>query len=488
METQTYFLPHLQTIKGKSYALSLLSASQPQTKNYILVKNRQLTIGTHPDNDLSLNDPVASRFHAKIELDVFGHKLIDEDSKNGTFVNGLRIVKEIYLAHGCEIQIGTTKFKYEINDKDPIEVQLSKDQQFGQLIGDSPMMRELFAMLAKISPTDLTVLVEGESGTGKELVADAIHQHSPRAKQPFVVFDCSAVPATLIESELFGHLKGAFTGALQDRLGAFQKAEGGTLFLDEIGELPLELQSRLLRALEKKEIKRVGQDDYKKINVRIVAATNRNLAHEVEIGKFRQDLYFRLTMMKLRLPPLRQRKNDIPILIKHFIETFSPLQKIEIGYDTMMKLQKYQWSGNVRELRNFIERAIILSQDHRIETRFLQSDQQTQLGDHQGEKASQLQMDQQADGNIWGDQKTQLSIEDQEAQQVQYEMDLQSLIKQVDHTLPFKEAKEKLVDAFEREYWGELLKKTNDNMSAAARLAGVHRKSVEYLLKKHGIR
>jgi transcriptional regulator with GAF, ATPase, and Fis domain len=247
METQTVILPSIQTLKGKGYTLTVISSQNTQK---ISVKNRLLTIGTHPDNDVVIQDVVASRFHAKIELDVYGHKVVDDDSKNGVFVNGLRVIKELYLSHQCELQIGTTRLKYEINDQENVEIQLSKEKQFGKLIGESAMMRELFVLLAKIAPTDLTVLVEGESGTGKELVAEALHLNSPRAKQPFVVFDCSAVPTSLIESELFGHLKGSFTGATQDRLGAFQRAEGGTLFLDEMGELPIELQSRVLRQIE----------------------------------------------------------------------------------------------------------------------------------------------------------------------------------------------------------------------------------------------
>ncbi len=463
METQTVILPSIQTLKGKGYTLTVISSQNTQK---ISVKNRLLTIGTHPDNDVVIQDVVASRFHAKIELDVYGHKVVDDDSKNGVFVNGLRVIKELYLSHQCELQIGTTRLKYEINDQENVEIQLSKEKQFGKLIGESAMMRELFVLLAKIAPTDLTVLVEGESGTGKELVAEALHLNSPRAKQPFVVFDCSAVPTSLIESELFGHLKGSFTGATQDRLGAFQRAEGGTLFLDEMGELPIELQSRLLRALEKKEVKRVGQDEYRKLDVRVIAATNRNLEHEVEMGKFRQDLYYRLAVLKFRLPALRQRKSDIPLLVKHFISQMDQGQRIEIGYDTMLKLQKHPWTGNVRELKNFVERAVLLTQHNRLETRFL--DPMNML---------------QNQGSTQVIQRDEIEVRDEE-----HEEEIKKIISNIDITLPFKDAKERLIDEFEKNYWLALLKKTNDNMSAAARIAGVHRKSAEYLLKKHNIR
>jgi DNA-binding NtrC family response regulator len=311
-------------------------------------------------------------------------------------------------------------------------------------------MREVFAILKRVAPTDATVLIEGESGTGKELVADALHKFGPRRSRPFVVFDCSAVPRELIESELFGHVRGAFTGAVRDRVGAMEEANGGTLFLDEVGELPLDMQPKLLRALEKREIKQVGGNRRAQLDVRIVSATNRDLSQEVQAGAFREDLYYRLGVIHIQIPPLRKRPEDLPLLADHFLTELAGHAGIpapRLSYETMEKLKQYPWPGNVRELKNFLERSVILS------------------GALQG---SAMPLD--LPGPAAHALKRDASDPDE--------------VLRVAFDEPFKDAKDRLVSEFERRYFTRLLKQTEGNVSKAARLAGIHRKSLEYLLKQ----
>lgn len=241
--------------------------------------------------------------------------------------------------------------------------QLKQQFDFGGLIGSSLEMQKVFDLIKKIADTDSTVLIYGESGTGKELVAKVIHYNSQRAQKPFIPLNCAAIPKDLLESELFGHEKGAFTGAVSTRIGRFELANGGTIFLDEIGELHPSLQVKLLRVLQEREFERVGSTKTLKVDVRILAATNRDLEKAIEEGIFREDLYYRLNVIPLRLPPLRDRKEDIPFLVEHFIQKFSRKKKKEeiiISPEAMNCLINYQWPGNVRELENMIERLVIL--------------------------------------------------------------------------------------------------------------------------------
>jgi len=231
-------------------------------------------------------------------------------------------------------------------------------------------MQALFRLTEDIAPTDATVLIQGESGTGKEMVARAIHQMSPRSNKPFVVIDCSAYPATLLESELFGHEKGAFTGATRQKIGRFEQADGGTVFLDEVGEIPPAAQIKLLRVLQTQRFERLGGEKTLFINVRFIAATNKDLLQEVKAGRFREDLFYRLHVIPLRLPPLQERPNDIPLLARHFLNLFRREQKKDIkdfGPEAMRAILSYPWPGNVRELENSIEHAVVLAKGDRIE-------------------------------------------------------------------------------------------------------------------------
>jgi DNA-binding NtrC family response regulator len=329
---------------------------------------RRLEIGSSPENGLCLDDPLVSRFHAEIEVGPRGYLLRDRESKNGTWVHGLQ-VGSVFLEDGTVFKLGDTECEFKL-ENEAVEVRFSGKNKFGKMLGKSLAMREIFALLERVAPTDATVLIEGESGTGKELVAEGIHASSPRAKGPFIVVDCSAIARDIIESELFGHVKGAFTGASGSRKGAFEAANGGTLFLDELGELPIDLQPKLLRALEKREVKPVGGNETLKTNVRIVAATNRNLLQEVKDGNFREDLYYRLSVLPMHVPPLRERPDDIPVIAEHLTQEQNRLNKTHLqGFSktALSAMKAYNWPGNVRELQNLMQRLSILKRVGQIE-------------------------------------------------------------------------------------------------------------------------
>jgi len=463
-ETRTHLLSApLEALRSCAFHLELLAGAAAQEERRWTLSGRETRLGAHPSCDVRLADSSVSRLHARIEVDAVGHRLIDEGSKNGVWVNGLR-ARDVYLLDGAELTLGAVRLRYTLAAERPVEHVLSTRAQFGALLGESAPMREVFAQLERVAQSDMTLLIEGESGTGKELAAEAVHARSARgARGAFVVFDCSAVSPSLIESELFGHQRGAFTGAARDREGAFRRAEGGTLFLDEVGELPLELQPRLLRALERREVKAVGEDAYRAADVRVIAATNRDLYAEVEAGAFRADLYYRLAVIKVRLPPLRWRPDDIPLLVRRFIEELSPSAPREVGYEAMRQLQGQPWRGNVRELRNVVARAVTLSGGHaaRLETRFLVP--------------------------AGGDAPAPLSAPALTLAAPPAPAPA-GLAAWVDTRVSFKDAKARLVEEFELLYWERLLEEHEQNVSAAARAAGIHRKSAEYLLKKLGIR
>ncbi|MGC4121327.1 MAG: sigma 54-interacting transcriptional regulator [Myxococcales bacterium] len=315
-----------------------------------------LVVGSGAGSDLLLSDRSVSSRHLEIQAAGDGYLLRDLGSTNGTAIGDLK-VQAATVAGPVEIALGRTRLRFTPGSEQE-SFPLSPRESFGSLLGKSPSMRRCFALLERAAQTDSSVLLEGESGTGKEVAAESVHQASPRAGGPFVVVDCGAIAPNLVESELFGHEKGAFTGAVGTRVGAFEQADGGTLFLDEIGELPLEMQPKLLRFLEKREVRRVGGSSARSVNVRVVAATLRRLEERVSEGAFRQDLFFRLAVLRVELPPLRRRREDVPLL------ALALARKLRKDVDpaawlpekTLQVLQSYDWPGNVRELRNVIER------------------------------------------------------------------------------------------------------------------------------------
>ena len=438
-------------------------------KCHWFIEQRRARFGSLAGCEIKLSHPTVSRTHARLELDSLGYRLIDENSKNGVWINQVRI-RDAYLSDGDMVQIGGVTLQFHLQKQKIHQFSLWRENSFGGLLGSSMMMREIFALLERAARSDASVLIHGESGTGKELAARALHERSPRAAKPFIVFDCSAVPATLVESELFGHVHGAFTGATSPRLGAFAAAEGGTLFLDEIGELPLDLQPKLLRVLERHEFKPVGADHYRAVNVRVISATHRQLDQELKQERFRLDLLYRLAVIQVTLPPLRDHAEDIPELVDHFLNEFSPLIKREISFRTMQRLIQHQWPGNVRELKNYVHRAIALSssEESHLETRFLLPEQ-TEVNSHASTQPTGLESSV-ADPSIDSSRSSP------------------SLQLQIDTSLAYKEAKRDLVDHFEKLYWQELLSTHHNNISAAARVAGIHRKSAEYLVKKLGLK
>jgi two-component system, NtrC family, response regulator GlrR len=359
----------------------------------------------------------------------------DLESTNGTYLGGARIT-EVIVEDQATLSLGKTTLKVSM-----IEADLGKPAEqavFGAAIGASRAMKQLFGILDKVSPSDSTVLLLGETGTGKEVMAKAIHAKSKRGARPFVVVDCGSVAPTLIESELFGHVRGSFTGAISDRNGAFLEAGGGTLFLDEIGELPLELQPKLLRVLEAGTVRRVGEDKHRKVDVRVVAATHRDLETEVAEGRFRSDLYYRLAVVLVSVPPLRDRLDDLQMLTQHFVKSMGR-GDFELPRALMARFAAYHWPGNVRELRNLVERSLA------------------------GADVDPMPQESQAAARA-------LSSTDDITE------------------LPFKEAKERLVESFTKEYLVTLLEKCNGNISQMAREAGIARNYVHRLVAKYGLK
>jgi transcriptional regulator with PAS, ATPase and Fis domain len=350
-------------IDGRSRELAfarfrLVVIDGPDRGRYELTTAGELAVGTGEANQLVLSDPTVSRHHFVIVATPRGYHLRDTGSTNGTFLAGHR-VEAAYLQDGSTLRVGVTTLRFEAADGE-IREPLSEDDRFGRALGRSPAMRRLFALLPRIAASDSTVLMEGETGTGKSLLAKMIHAAGPRARGPFVVVDSGAIPSALIESELFGHEKGAFTGAIAARAGAFEAANRGTVFLDEIGELPLDMQPKLLHAIEERSVKRLGSTQPTAVDVRIIAATNRDLRQAVNRGAFRSDLYYRLNIVKLRLPPLRERPVDIPLLVESFYRDLTGDPTAIPPPALVTALAQHDWPGNVRELRAAVERALLV--------------------------------------------------------------------------------------------------------------------------------
>ncbi|MBW2253752.1 MAG: sigma 54-dependent Fis family transcriptional regulator [Deltaproteobacteria bacterium] len=414
-------------------------------------ENDVIRIGTQQANHFHLTDPTVSRTHAEVIRTQDGILLRDIGSTNGTWMNDVR-VREVYLGEKTRrFLVGKTEIEFTPSEE-VIDIVPTETTQFEQVVGSSVVMREVFAVLERVAPTELTVLITGKTGTGKELVSRAIHQRSPRKKGPFVVFDCGAVARNLIESELFGHERGAFTGAVAPRAGVFEQANGGIIFIDELCELPLELQPALLRVLEQREVRRVGDRKVRPIDVRVIAATNQNVHELVESGQFRQDLYYRLAVVEIDLPPLRDRREDFSLLIEHLLQ-MAPFENnvVRVSPEVEQVFGAWHWPGNVRELRNVLLRAIPFCEGDTIEIHHLPDALQ-----HPGARAEAS-----AQGDSVYMPGTDMSL---------------------------KEARDQLIEAFEHRYLQDLLEQCDGNLSKAARIAGVDRKTIARMLKRHAIR
>jgi DNA-binding NtrC family response regulator len=396
-----------------------------------------LLVGKHPSNDVVIEGTGVSRYHLELRAEPDRVLVKDVGSKNGTFFDGARIT-EARIGAGSTVRIGgPAGLELTIELATQPSLSSTSTHAFGPLVGRSAAMRSVFAILERTAPSSATILVTGETGTGKEVVAQAIHRGSPRKDKPLVIVDCGAIPRHLIESELFGHKRGAFTDAHEDRKGAFESAHGGTLFLDEIGELPLDLQPKLLRSVESRTIQRLGETERREIDVRLIAATHRDLSSEVTQKRFRQDLYFRLAVVSVHLPPLRERGEDVIHLARHILGELGAPEILDQDPRIPEALLAYGWPGNVRELRNAIERAIHLGAEHAIPMVPTSGPAVAPIGDAPD--------------------------------------------------LPFKEAKEQIIGGFERAYVVRLMERHGDNISAAARDAGIDRNYLYRLLKKHGL-
>ncbi|MCA9596217.1 MAG: sigma 54-dependent Fis family transcriptional regulator [Myxococcales bacterium] len=414
----------------------------------VVLEGDELRLGSHPSNDLVINDPKVSRFHCRLSRGGSGWSLADNGSLNGTLLDGLRVRDADLPRPTCRLALGDSMVRVRELGSEAVE-EVPTWSSFGELYGESVAMRQLFGVLDRVAKSDSTLLIEGESGTGKELAATEIARRGPRADAPFIIVDCSAISPNLIESELFGHTRGAFTGADKNRVGAFEAANGGTIFLDEVGEMPLDMQPKLLRALEAREIRRTGENEPRKIDVRVIAATNRRLEREVNRGRFREDLYFRLGVVTVRMPPLRKRLEDLGILIQVILRSLNAEEASHLFTpDVVADMESHDWPGNVRELRNYVERTVVLEQAAPASTpRSLESVLPPQPGRHSPAAAPA-----------------------------------------VDLEVPFKVAKDTVIGDFEQRYLKALLDWSGGNVSKAARRAKMDRMYLYRLLQRYELR
>jgi transcriptional regulator with GAF, ATPase, and Fis domain len=453
MSAETLHKPSGGTERVRALTLNkcgLLALNGPRKGEEVIVERECFRIGKDPSNDLVLVDSTVSREHCEITRDGRGYLLRDLDSTNGTLLDGAEI-REGYLSAGAVISVGRIELKVR-PFAERIDVLPSDRESFGEVFGRQPAMREIFGLLERLAPTDATLLVGGETGTGKDLLARAVHAHSARAKGPFVVVDCGAVVANLIESELFGHEKGAFTGASDTRKGAFELANKGTLFLDEIGELPLSMQPKLLRALESRRIRRVGAERELSVDIRVIAATHRDLKQEVERGHFREDLYFRLAVVPLALPPLRERRADIPLIASQLLARVAgDNAQRQLTDEALQALAAHDWPGNVRELRNVLERSALWAQ-------------------------------------AAGEQHVRVLGLPAQAPAAAGNPAANTQALAFDAAKSYRETREAWEQDFERRYVAWLLAAHEGNVSSAARAADMDRKYLYKLAKKHGLR
>lgn len=419
-------------IEARVHTLRVVVVGGPDKGLEKEVRQDRISIGTARDNDLVLRDETVSRYH--LELLHTGARIDIKDlgSTNGTIAGSVWI-REATVAPQTTLRVGNSTIRVE--EGETFDTPLVGADRMIELVGRSVVMRRLVTEIVRVAPSDVSVLIQGETGAGKEVVARTIHTEGRRSGGPFETVDCGSLTPTLTASELFGHEKGAFTGADAQRVGAFERADGGILFLDEIGELPASLQTALLGVLERRSFKRVGGDKPIQVDVRVLSATHRDLRSQVNAGLYRQDLYYRLAPVVLRVPPLRERPEDIAELMGHFLRQMGHNQRVDELFpkSALNMLKEHSWPGNVRELRNFVEASVAMGQMPELD-------------------GSMAKME--ASG----------------------------------HVLPFKNARVQAILAFEKVYLRALLAKTEENVSEAARVSGIHRSYLNEMLKRHGYR
>jgi len=386
----TQILSYDERTKRISEERIFITASSPRQKPLRRAFTQgEIAIGSHAGSDLALCDDYVSRRHCKIVATEDALMLIDLGSTNGTFIEGARVDRSRLPDEGV-FMVGKTRLRFQ-RERIEHQIEPSEKSALGSILGTSRAMREVFSLIKRAAPTDVPVCIHGESGTGKELAAREIHAHSNRSDKPFVAINCGAIPSNIIESMLFGHERGAFTGAVERQMGVFEQAHGGTLFLDEIGEMALDLQTRLLRVLEEGTVRRLGSREEVAVDARIIVATNKDLKHLVNTERFREDLFFRLYVLPIHLPPLRERTGDIAFLAEHFVKIHAPARRTKsLSLKAIEKLEKHEWRGNVRELKNVLIRAMIMSKAGVIEPDDIQfisappsTVQQTELGNQE---------------------------------------------------------------------------------------------------------
>ena len=434
------------------HRMTLAVSAGPDKGQRAEVESASLVIGTAANSDLRLTDDTISRHHCEISVRGGRYVIRDLQSTNGTRVEGIEILEAV-LEPGARIKLGETELVFDSSHR-WLAVGESSSDRFGELFGKSTAMHAVFGVLERVSASRLTCLLIGDTGTGKELAARSIHALGLSSQGPFVVLDCGAVNENLIESDLFGHERGAFTGAMRERAGCFEQANGGTVFLDEIGELPLALQPKLLRVLERREVTRVGSSEPRDVSVRIVAATHRDLWAMVEAGTFREDLFFRLAEVAVRIPSLRERPDDIPFLAAMILESDSrPGAAVARSFseDATDWLTRQKWPGNVRELRNVVRRAAALSADPII--------------------GRQLLVEMEAMRP-----RSEAALGDDESESVEL----------ASH-LAIRDARQGWIEGLEKAYLEALQRRFADQYDAAAVHAGLHRKSLIRLMRQHGL-
>ena len=428
-------------VRASRYRISIVAGPDaPQSLEIDGAGPLRTFVGQGPACGLRLSDRQASRRHLAFEAGESHLRMTDLGSKNGTWVNGVRTL-DAYLTGGELLRLGETTLRIECIAAD-IPLELSPEMRFGRVLGASPAMRKLYPLLERLAASNVPLIVEGETGTGKELFAESVHEQGPRAERPFVVFDCTAVTPSLVESALFGHERGAFTGAVAARRGVFEQADGGTLLIDEIGDMDLTLQAKLLRAIERAEVQRVGSEKWLHVDVRVIAATRRDLDAEVQAKRFRDDLFFRLNVARVELPPLRQREGDVGLLARHFWRDLGDDDEPLPG-DFLERLEGYGWPGNVRELYNMVAKRRAL-----------------------GELAFQDAVESK---RAWP--SVPPSSPDATASEA---TDVVERILVMD--LPFVHARDRLVSDFERRYVRRALERFGGNVSRAAAASGIARR------------